>query len=149
LLYKLADLMERDIDVLAELESLDNGKCVKIARAADLALSIAHLRYYAGWADKTHGQLVDVGPDFQAYTRHEPIGVCGQIIPWNFPLLMLAWKWGPVCLPDLVSFVSVRFCSAVFLSLFFSPILSCFPFLVFLLRSVVSQCRLWRVVTRL
>lgn len=71
-----------------------------------------NVRYYAGWADKTHGQFVDVGPDFQAFTRyaqnqnanpllicrHEPIGVCGQIIPWNFPLLMLAWKWGPVCL---------------------------------------------------
>jgi acyl-CoA reductase-like NAD-dependent aldehyde dehydrogenase len=90
--------MERDIEVLSELESLDNGKCVKIARAADLTLSIAHVRYYAGWADKTHGQTVDVGPDFQAHTRHEPIGVCGQIIPWNFPLLMLAWKWAPVCL---------------------------------------------------
>jgi len=95
LLFKLADLMERDLDLLAELESLDNGKLVAVAKAADLPLSISHIRYYAGFADKTHGQTLDVGPEFHAYTKHEPIGVCGQIIPWNFPLLMLSWKWGP------------------------------------------------------
>jgi aldehyde dehydrogenase (NAD+) len=95
LLSKLADLMERDRQLLAEIESLDNGKPVLTAFAADLGLSISHLRYYAGWADKNPGQMHDVGEAFQAYTKVEPIGVCGQIIPWNFPLLMLAWKWGP------------------------------------------------------
>jgi len=95
LLYKLADLMERDLNILAEIESLDNGKCVTVAKGADLPLSIAHVRYFAGWADKTHGQMVDVGAEFQGYTKLEPIGVCGQIIPWNFPLLMLSWKWAP------------------------------------------------------
>ena len=63
--------------------------------AADLALSIKCYRYYAGWADKIHGKTIPVAGNFFTYTRHEPIGVCGQIIPWNFPLLMQAWKLGP------------------------------------------------------
>jgi len=95
LMNKLADLMERDADILAELEALDNGKAVSIARAADLNLTIGCIRYYAGWADKVHGKTIDVGPTHQVVTKHEPFGVVGQIIPWNFPLLMLAWKWGP------------------------------------------------------
>jgi acyl-CoA reductase-like NAD-dependent aldehyde dehydrogenase len=97
--------MERETELLAEIESLDNGKCVSIAKAADLNLSIAHMRYYAGWADKTHGQNVDVGTDFNAFTRLEPFGVCGQIIPWNFPLLMLSWKWAPVCYESSLTFL--------------------------------------------
>lgn len=95
LLYKLADLMERDANYLASLETLDNGKPYTYSLAADVALSIKCYRYYAGWADKNYGQTIPIdGPNF-TYTRHEPVGVCGQIIPWNFPLLMQAWKLGP------------------------------------------------------
>ncbi|CAI4232861.1 unnamed protein product [Auanema sp. JU1783] len=95
LLNKLADLMERDRVILASLETLDNGKPYNVAYHGDLALSIACLRYYAGWADKNHGKTIPVAGDHFTYTRHEPVGVCGQIIPWNFPLLMQAWKLGP------------------------------------------------------
>jgi len=95
LLNKLADLIENDIAELSFLESLDNGKAAVVAQAADLPLTVDCLRYYAGWADKIHGKTIDVGPGFNVVTRHEPMGVVGQIIPWNFPLLMLAWKWGP------------------------------------------------------
>jgi aldehyde dehydrogenase (NAD+) len=87
--------MDRDSALLAELESLDNGKPVSIAAAVDLPSTISHLRYFAGWADKIHGKTIDVGDKFTAHTRIEPFGVVGQIIPWNFPLLMLSWKWGP------------------------------------------------------
>lgn len=95
LLNKLADLMERDKQHLAALESLDNGKPYHIALAVDVPASIETLRYYAGWADKIHGKTIPVRGDFLTYTRHEPVGVAGQIIPWNFPLLMQAWKLGP------------------------------------------------------
>jgi len=95
LMNKLADLMERDRVYLASLESLDNGKPYKDAFNIDLSLTIKCLRYYAGWADKTHGKTIPVDGSFLSYTRHEPVGVCGQIIPWNFPLLMQAWKLGP------------------------------------------------------
>ena len=95
LLNKLADAMESHLDELAALESLDNGKPINDARNADLPLSIACFRYYAGWADKNYGQTIPFSPDYFCYTRHEPIGVVGQIIPWNFPLLMQSWKWGP------------------------------------------------------
>ncbi|CAG8481897.1 8637_t:CDS:2 [Ambispora gerdemannii] len=95
LLYKFADLMDRDRDELAELEALDNGKALVIAKSVDLQLSIDTFRYYAGWADKIHGKVIETSHDKFSYTRHEPIGVVGQIIPWNFPLLMLAWKLGP------------------------------------------------------
>jgi len=95
LMNKLADLMERDRVYLASLESLDNGKPFKDAFNIDLSLTIKCIRYYAGWADKTHGKTIPVDGNFISYTRHEPIGVCGQIIPWNFPLLMQAWKLGP------------------------------------------------------
>ena len=95
LLMKLADLMETNLDELAALETLDNGKPINDARAADLPLAIDCLRYYAGWADKIHGDTIPVRGDYFCYTRREPIGVCGQIIPWNFPILMTAWKWGP------------------------------------------------------
>jgi aldehyde dehydrogenase (NAD+) len=94
-LYKLADAIEKNIDDLAALESLDNGKPLRDARAADLPLSVKCYRYYAGWADKIHGKTIPIEGNYFCYTRHEPVGVIGQIIPWNFPLLMQAWKWGP------------------------------------------------------
>jgi aldehyde dehydrogenase (NAD+) len=95
LLGKLADLVEKHADELAHLETLDNGKPVHVARAADLPLTIACYRYYAGWADKIHGKTIPIAGDYFCYTRHEPVGVVGQIIPWNFPLLMQAWKLAP------------------------------------------------------
>jgi aldehyde dehydrogenase (NAD+) len=95
LLNKLADLMEKHADELAKLEALDNGKPYAVARAADLPLSIACMRYYAGWADKVQGKTIPIGGPYFCYTKHEPVGVVGQIIPWNFPLLMQAWKLGP------------------------------------------------------
>ncbi|KAM4567637.1 aldehyde dehydrogenase, mitochondrial-like [Fundulus diaphanus] len=95
LLYRLADAIERDSAYLAELETLDNGKPYVIAFSADLPLVVKCLRYYAGWADKWEGKTIPVDGDYFTYTRHEPVGVCGQIIPWNFPLVMQAWKLGP------------------------------------------------------
>jgi len=95
LLYKLADLVEKHADELARLEALDNGKPYSVAKAADLALSIASYRYYAGWADKVHGKTIPVAGNYFNYTKLEPVGVVGQIIPWNFPLLMQAWKLAP------------------------------------------------------
>ncbi|KAB8232393.1 aldehyde dehydrogenase (NAD(P)(+)) ald5 [Aspergillus alliaceus] len=94
LLTKLADLLERDSDTLAAIEALDNGKAFTMAKV-DVANAAGCLRYYGGWADKIHGQTIDTNPESLTYTRHEPIGVCGQIIPWNFPLLMWSWKIGP------------------------------------------------------
>ena len=90
LLNKLADLLERDREYLASLESLDNGKPFTDAFHVDLGLSIKCYRYYAGWADKNHGKTIPMDGSVLCYTRHEPVGVCGQIIPWNFPLLMQA-----------------------------------------------------------
>jgi len=95
LINKLADLLEENFDELSALETLDNGKPISDARAADLPLVIDCLRYYAGWADKIHGETIPVRGNYFTYTRREPVGVCGQIIPWNFPMLMTAWKWGP------------------------------------------------------
>lgn len=95
LLAKLADLIEANADELSALETLDNGKPIQDARAADLPLTIDCLRYYAGWADKIHGDTIPIRGNHFCYTRREPVGVCGQIIPWNFPMLMAAWKWGP------------------------------------------------------
>ena len=92
---KLADLIEKHADELAQLEALDNGKPYSVARAADLPLTIACYRYFAGWADKNHGKTIPVQGKYFCYTKHEPVGVVGQIIPWNFPLLMQAWKLGP------------------------------------------------------
>jgi aldehyde dehydrogenase (NAD+) len=95
LLNRLADLIERHADELARLESLDNGKPYAVAGAADLPLTIACYRYYAGWADKVQGRTIPISGDYFCYTRLEPVGVVGQIIPWNFPLLMQAWKLAP------------------------------------------------------
>ncbi|WP_027725052.1 aldehyde dehydrogenase family protein [Tuberibacillus calidus] len=94
LIYKLADLMEAHSEELAQLESLDNGKPIRESRHADVPLAIEHFRYYAGWATKVTGQTIPVAGKYFNYTRHEPVGVVGQIIPWNFPLLMAAWKLG-------------------------------------------------------
>ncbi|MCA9133701.1 MAG: aldehyde dehydrogenase family protein [Planctomycetales bacterium] len=95
LMYRLADRIEDELDELAALESLDNGKPISDSRAADLPLVIDCLRYYAGYADKIHGSTIPIRGNYFSYTRREPVGVAGQIIPWNFPMLMAAWKWGP------------------------------------------------------
>ncbi|MGQ0636787.1 MAG: aldehyde dehydrogenase family protein [Planctomycetaceae bacterium] len=95
LLNRLADLVEKNLDELAALETLDNGKPIRDSRAADLPLVIDCLRYYAGWADKITGDTIPVRGNYFCYTRREALGVAGQIIPWNFPLLMVAWKWAP------------------------------------------------------
>jgi aldehyde dehydrogenase (NAD+) len=95
LLHRLADLLEQNKEELATLETLDNGKPYSDSLNIDLPMSIKCYRYYAGWADKIHGKTIPVDGNFFCYTRHEPVGVVGQIIPWNFPLLMQAWKWGP------------------------------------------------------
>lgn len=95
LLYRLADLIEDELDDLAALETLDNGKPIKDSRTSDLPLVIDVLRYYAGFADKIQGSTVPIRGNYFCYTRKEPVGVAGQIIPWNFPMLMAAWKWGP------------------------------------------------------
>jgi len=100
-IWKLADLIEENLEEFAELESLDNGKPLKIARVADIPLVVDLFRYMAGWATKIEGNTIPIsvpyasGAKFLAYTLREPVGVVGQIIPWNFPLLMAAWKLGP------------------------------------------------------
>ncbi|MFZ4732761.1 MAG: aldehyde dehydrogenase family protein [Pirellulales bacterium] len=95
LIHRLCDLIEAEIDELAALESLDNGKPVNDSRLIDIPLAVQCLRYYAGWADKIHGSTIPIDGNYLCYTRREPVGVAGQIIPWNFPILMVAWKWGP------------------------------------------------------
>jgi len=93
-LVNLANLFEKNIDLLAAVESLDNGKAISMAKG-DVGACAGCLRYYGGWADKIEGKVIDTSHDTFNYTKKEPIGVCGQIIPWNFPLLMWAWKIGP------------------------------------------------------
>ncbi|KAH7162305.1 aldehyde dehydrogenase domain-containing protein [Dactylonectria estremocensis] len=95
LMNKLADLVERELETLATIETLDNGKPISTSRNVDVPHFSEVLRYYAGYADKNFGKVIDVGPDKMAYTLKQPIGVCGQIIPWNYPLDMAAWKLGP------------------------------------------------------
>jgi acyl-CoA reductase-like NAD-dependent aldehyde dehydrogenase len=96
LLWKVADLIEQHADELAELETLDNGKPIRISRAGDLPQAVKHFRYYAGWAGKIEGGTIPVTvPDQFVYTLREPMGVVGLIVPWNFPLLMAAWKLAP------------------------------------------------------
>ena len=94
LLYKLGELFYREMDTLAAVEALDNGKAFTMAKG-DVAMSADVLKYYGGWADKIHGKVIETDDYSFRYTRHESVGVCGQIIPWNFPLLMWAWKIGP------------------------------------------------------
>jgi phenylacetaldehyde dehydrogenase len=100
LIWKLGDLIEEHLEEFAQLESLDNGKPLSIARVADVPLAVDLFRYMAGWATKIEGNTIPISAGskrvkFLAYTRREPVGVVGQIIPWNFPLLMAAWKLGP------------------------------------------------------
>ncbi len=98
LIWKLADLIENHAEEFAQLESLDNGKPVTIARVADIPGTIDMFRYMAGWATKIEGNTIPIsahGAKFLAYTLREPVGVVGQIIPWNFPLMMASWKLGP------------------------------------------------------
>jgi phenylacetaldehyde dehydrogenase len=100
-IWRLADLIEANADEFATLETLDNGKPFAVARGGDVTLAIDLFRYMAGWATKIFGQTFPIsvpyapGATFMAYTLREPVGVVGQIIPWNFPLLMAAWKLGP------------------------------------------------------
>jgi aldehyde dehydrogenase (NAD+) len=95
MLYRIADAMESQADELARLETLNNGKPLREARAFDIAGAIECFRYYAGWADKIEGEVLPIPGPYLNYTRREPVGVCGQIIPWNYPLQMAAWKVAP------------------------------------------------------
>src|SRR6267154_1573713 len=101
LIWKLADLLEQHTEEFGYIESLDNGKPLGVAKAADVPLAVDMFRYMAGWATKIEGNTIPLsvpytpGAKYLAYTLREPVGVVGQIIPWNFPLLMAAWKLGP------------------------------------------------------
>ena len=96
LMHALADALQEYAEEFAQIESLDNGKPVGLAQYVDVAGAVGHLRYFAGWPTKIEGGVLPVtAPNMHCYTRREPVGVCGQIIPWNFPLLMAAWKLGP------------------------------------------------------
>ncbi|KIW98913.1 uncharacterized protein Z519_00576 [Cladophialophora bantiana CBS 173.52] len=95
LMYKFADVLEENKETLATLETWDNGKPYSVALNEDLGEVVNCIRYYAGWADKIHGETIPTTPQKFAYTLKQPIGVCGQIIPWNYPLAMAAWKLGP------------------------------------------------------
>ncbi len=101
IIWKIGDLIDKHAEELAQLESLDNGKPVTIAGAADVPLSSDIMRYMAGWATKIEGETIPIsvpytpGAQYHSYTLREPVGVVGQIIPWNFPLLMMAWKLAP------------------------------------------------------
>ncbi|KAL8726322.1 MAG: hypothetical protein Q9181_006102, partial [Wetmoreana brouardii] len=93
-LVNLADLLEKHVKTLAAIESLDNGKSLTMA-TNDVNLAAGCIRYYGGWADKIEGKVIESNSETFNYVKQEPIGVCGQIIPWNFPLLMWSWKIGP------------------------------------------------------
>jgi phenylacetaldehyde dehydrogenase len=98
LIWKLADLIEQNLEEFAELESLDNGKPISVARVADVPLAVDLFRYMAGWSTKIEGNTIPIsvpGAEYFSYTLRDPVGVVAQIIPWNFPLLMAAWKLGP------------------------------------------------------
>ncbi|KAK3096188.1 hypothetical protein FSP39_024183 [Pinctada imbricata] len=94
LLNKFADLLERDKKYIASLETIDNGKPYEES-LGDVDCTIDVFRYYAGWSDKNMGRTIPMDGDFFSFTRHEPVGVCGQIIPWNYPIMMVSWKLGP------------------------------------------------------
>jgi aldehyde dehydrogenase (NAD+) len=95
LLCKLADLVERDREYLAKLETLDSGKPRHLASVIDVEIAIRCYRYYGGWADKIFGKTIPIDGSFMSMTRHEPVGVCGQIFNWNYPLVTQSWKLGP------------------------------------------------------
>ena len=90
LLNRLADLIEQHADEIATLETLDNGMPLTVARHAAVPLMLGQLRYFAGWADKNHRKTIPINGDYFCYTRHEPVGVVGQITPWNFPFSCMA-----------------------------------------------------------
>ncbi|MEI6324541.1 MAG: aldehyde dehydrogenase family protein [Gemmataceae bacterium] len=94
LLFNLAALVEKHAEELSALEAFNSGKTI-VDSQGDVGAVVNWLRYYGGWADKIEGKTVPVRGNFLSYTLRQPVGVVGQIIPWNFPLLMLAWKWGP------------------------------------------------------
>lgn len=94
LMHRLADVIEQHAEELATIDTLDNGKPIRDART-DVLLALEGLRYYAGYADKIHGQTIPIRGPYLCYTRPEPVGVVGQIIPWNFPLVNAVWKWAP------------------------------------------------------
>jgi phenylacetaldehyde dehydrogenase len=95
--WRLGDLLEQHADEFAEIEALDNGKPITNARRDDVGGSIAMFRYMAGWATRLNGETIPVSSpgNWHAYTLRQPIGVVGQIIPWNFPVMMAAWKLAP------------------------------------------------------
>ena len=95
ILNKIADRMEENLSLLATVETWDNGKPIRETRAADIVLAIDHFRYFAGVVRAQEGALSEIDHDTVAYHFHEPLGVIGQIIPWNFPMLMAAWKLAP------------------------------------------------------
>jgi aldehyde dehydrogenase (NAD+) len=95
ILWKLAELIEKNIDELAELETLDNGKIINESRYVDMPMAADVLRYYGGWATKIHGETVNTFENAFTYTLREPVGVVAAIVPWNFPLLLATWKLGP------------------------------------------------------
>ena len=95
LIWKISDLVEKNLDELAELETLDNGKPIFESRYVDIPMVIDVLRYYAGWATKIHGETINTFENSFTYTLREPVGVVGLIVPWNFPLLIASWKLGP------------------------------------------------------
>ncbi len=95
ILFKLADLIDQHQEKLARLEVYNNGKPINEALGYDIPSSASTIRYFAGWADKIEGKTIPTTRDFFTYTLKEPVGVCGLIIPWNFPLAMAAWKLGP------------------------------------------------------
>jgi aldehyde dehydrogenase len=95
ILNKIADRMEEKLDVLALAETIDNGKPIRETTAADIPLAIDHFRYFAGAIRAQEGGISEIDQDTVAYHFHEPLGVVGQIIPWNFPILMAVWKLAP------------------------------------------------------
>jgi aldehyde dehydrogenase (NAD+) len=95
LIWRLADIVEKHIDELAELETLDNGKPIFESRHVEMPMAIDVLRYYAGWATKIHGETVNTFDSAFTYTLREPVGVVGLIVPWNFPVLLASWKLAP------------------------------------------------------
>ncbi|KAL5005492.1 hypothetical protein ScPMuIL_018948 [Solemya velum] len=128
LLYKFAQLIDRDTSYLASLETLDNGKTF-LDSCDDIHSTLGVLKYYAGWADKNMGTTIPVDGFFFSFTRHEPVGVCGQIIPWNFPITMLAWKLGPalacgntvVLKPAELTSLTALYCAALIKEAGFPP----------------------------
>ena len=102
-MFKLVDLLEKNKEELVLLEARDSGKTVEFARENDVPIMINCFRYYAGWADKILGTTTPMNGPFVSQTRKEAVGVCAQIIPWNFPLAMLSWKLAPVLATGCVS----------------------------------------------